>query len=58
MFTEENENKYLSDEIKMRPAERERFIKQAEKLRRNMELRKKQLRERAEITQEKKDGED
>ncbi len=49
MVAEEKGEEYLSSEIQICTRDRERFIKQAEKLRRNLKLRKKQLAEREKI---------
>ncbi len=55
MVEQEEIDKYISPEIKMRSREKDRFVKQAKKLRRNLTLREKQIKERRD-QEESKDG--
>lgn len=55
MVEQEEIDKYISPEIKMRSREKDRFVKQAKKLRMNLTLREKQIKERR-YKEESKDG--
>ena len=55
MVEQEEIDKYISPEIKMRSREKDRFVKQAKKLRMNLTLREKQIKERRD-QEENKDG--
>ncbi len=55
MVEQEEIDKYISPEIKMRSREKDRFVKQAKKLRMNLTLREKQIKERRD-QEESKDG--